>query len=383
MIYVQNRIGAAASCLLSLPGFVPPPGLPPISGEKSALLEFALPYTGIEKAAEIIRNGGVVAFPTETVYGLGASALNEKAVARIFTIKGRPSHNPIISHLAHMEAVFRYGEKSELALRLARYWPGPLTLVLPHHDSIPSIVTAGSRLAGFRIPDHPVALELLRLVDLPVAAPSANLSNTRSPTDVSMVQRQLGDLVDGILDGGRCRSGIESTVIRPEGDRIRILREGGITREQLLADGFLLAEDEPSAANSGTLDSPGLLKLHYAPSIPLVYLDCERFDRLTRSTDAGKIAVVSPEDGSILSRPPDFAFSSRALRMTTLTFSDARDAAYRLYHIFDSLDPGSLDLVLVSPLPEPNLGRAVNDRLLKAAHFIGCIRDNRLLLLPK
>src|SRR5512135_2462630 len=150
-------------------------------------------YISAAEAALRLREGRIVAFPTETVYGLGADALNEEAVRRIFSAKGRPPTNPVICHLPDAEAVFRFGEASDLAVRLSRFWPGPLTILLPHNGRIPGIVTAGSALAGFRVPHHTVALEILRRTDRPVAAPSANLSNHRSPVTALMVERQLGD----------------------------------------------------------------------------------------------------------------------------------------------------------------------------------------------
>ncbi|MEQ9363339.1 MAG: L-threonylcarbamoyladenylate synthase [Leptospirales bacterium] len=252
-----------------------------------------IPLLDVSGAARAIRDGGLVALPTETVYGLGGDALNPAAVARIFQVKGRPQFNPIICHLPDAESVFRFGRRSATAEGLSRFWPGPLTLLLPHENRIPSIVTAGSPLAGFRVPDHSLALEFLRACDTPIAAPSANRSGRRSPTSAAMVQAdydrefesdfnidlrpertsgghdgtreaggpnpgttESGPRIAGILDGGPCRVGLESTVVAivsEEPPTIRILRPGGVSAEQLRHAGFRLNQQSDGA---GTLPTP-------------------------------------------------------------------------------------------------------------------------------
>jgi len=192
---------------------------------------------GIQDAADLLRRGGLVAFPTETVYGLGADATNAEAVARIFAVKGRPATNPLIVHVADLETAKRYAATwSDAAQTLAAvWWPGPLTLVVPKTPEIVDAVSAGRPTVALRVPDHPVALELLRAFGGPVAAPSANRSTHVSPTTADHVRQELGDEVDIILDGGPCSVGIESTVLDLTGDRPVILRPGGVTRQKIEA----------------------------------------------------------------------------------------------------------------------------------------------------
>src|SRR5947207_9629696 len=185
---------------------------------------------GIGKAVEILRAGGLVAFPTETVYGLGADATNAEAVAKIFAAKGRPATNPLIVHVADVDTARRFAASWPLAAsHLAeQFWPGPLTLVLPRSPAIVPAVSAGLRTVGLRVPNHPLALQLLQQFGGPVAAPSANRSNRVSPTTAQHVRDELGDAVDLVLDGGPCAVGIESTVLDLTGDRPAILRPGGV-----------------------------------------------------------------------------------------------------------------------------------------------------------
>ncbi len=349
-------------------------------------------------AAEMIRDGKIVAFPTETVYGLGADALNEKSVNRVFKIKGRPAVNPIICHLPSSEEVFRYGEYSSLAERLSKFWPGPLTILLPHKGRIPSIVTAGSDLAGFRVPSHPMALEMLREAKTPVAAPSANLSNTRSPTTAEMVKRQLGDLIDGILDGGPCRIGVESTVVKLEGEHVRILREGGVSAEKLEEEGIPVihaelktssSQDKPS--NQTGLLSPGNLPLHYAPSVPLVYLDNIFIDKPD--------SVICLNSNPYIIKGEDISGRSTSIRIVFIntvpeTISSEitenvinlfgphgiYDVAHRLYRTLDELSSDQYDLVVAVPPALNDIGRAIQDRLYRASSYRGFIKNNKLIL---
>ena len=327
-----------------------------------------------EKAAEYILAGKLVAFPTETVYGIGADALNEKAVKRIYEVKKRNQANPLICHLHSAEAVFRFGTKSDLAEKLSRYWPGPLTLILPHEGRIPDCATAGSPLCAFRVPDHPDALKLLSLVNRPVAAPSANLSGRRSPVTAEMVQEQLGESIDGILDGGRCRVGIESTVILIQGNELEILRHGSITEEFLRSEGFAIS---PSRDNSGksvsNLQSPGLERVHYRPSVPLIWLD-----------DAGRSPIPPEHSSEALKncpfrKPGLITFSRKKLDLPHLDQNeifdlspdgDLKEAAKNLYHVFNMLGSRKIDAVYAIPLPDRDEGRAVNDRMRRASSFV-------------
>ncbi|MBI3863254.1 MAG: threonylcarbamoyl-AMP synthase, partial [Planctomycetia bacterium] len=227
----------------------------------------------ISRAAEILRAGGLVAFPTETVYGLGANALNEQAVARIFDVKGRPRFDPLIVHIPGREWISRLAAKfPPEAERLAeRFWPGPLTLVLPKLPLVPDLVTAGCPTVGLRVPDHPVAQALLRAADLPVAAPSANPFGRISPTTAEHVREQLGAQVDLTLDGGPCRVGVESTVLQLTTAEAILLRPGGTTVEEIeaLIGKVTIATTTESGAPTSGLASPGTLSSHYAPLTPL------------------------------------------------------------------------------------------------------------------
>ncbi|MBX3730552.1 MAG: threonylcarbamoyl-AMP synthase [Candidatus Sumerlaeia bacterium] len=219
---------------------------------------------GLRRAAELLAAGLLVAFPTETVYGLGADATNPDAIRRLYEAKGRPTHNPLIVHLAKAEDAPRWAaEWPESARRLAqRYWPGPLTLVVPVGAGIAPETLAGGSTVGLRVPDHPVALALLALLPFPLAAPSANASGTLSPVEAAHVLASLGDRVAAVLDGGRCRVGIESTVVDCTDAVPRVLRPGVLTAEEIgaTAAGF---------TTGGALRSPGLLDRHYAPAVPL------------------------------------------------------------------------------------------------------------------
>ena len=218
----------------------------------------------IPTAVAILRRGGLVAFPTETVYGLGADATNPVAVQRIFAAKGRPATNPLIVHVATAAVARRYASTwPEVADQLAEaFWPGPLTLVLPRQPTIAAEVSAGRGTVGLRVPNHPLALELLTAFDGPVAAPSANRANHVSPTTAGHVRDELGDRVDLILDGGPCAVGIESTVVDLTGDRPALLRPGGVSREQLEA------VVGPVDVVQGSAASPGQGSRHYAPVTP-------------------------------------------------------------------------------------------------------------------
>lgn len=335
----------------------------------------------IEAAADVIRRGGLVAFPTETVYGLGASALDPAAVARVFEVKGRPRFDPLIVHLARPGDLDRYAAPPDPRARalVERFWPGPLTLVLPRREeapgrpAIPDIVTAGLDTVALRMPDHPVALALLAAAGLPVAAPSANPFGYVSPTTAAHVVEQLGEGVDLILDGGSCRVGVESTVLALTEGRPRLLRPGGVPLESLEAllgpidvVGPIDVAPPAEGAEAGALpasaapDSPGQLPSHYAPRTPLVLLagrdDPARLARRFPGERVGLLALTPPPD------PERFA-AVEALSTT----GDLREAAQRLFGALRRLDALGLDRLLAEPCPERGLGRAILDRLRRAA----------------
>jgi L-threonylcarbamoyladenylate synthase len=341
----------------------------------------------VTEAAEILSSGGIVAIPTETVYGLAANALNEEAVKKIFALKGRPSQNPIICHLADTEHVFQYAEKSDIAVKLAKYWPGPVTLLLPHKGRIPSLITAGSDLAGFRIPDHTFTLELLKICDFPVAAPSANLSNTRSPTDVSMVLRHFAGKIDGYLDGGNCRIGIESTVIRINSDdTLSILRPGGLTEERLIKDGFIIKNNIKDEISETHLHSPGQLKKHYTPEIPLaLLLESEPSDMINQ------ILIKEYDIGSERDKGTDsiiyLSYNSGDLTRNKFNHciflsqtSDLTEIAEKLFRTFDHPTDTQADFLVIKKFPNLELGVALNDRIVRAAEYFCLIKEKKILI---
>lgn len=311
----------------------------------------------IAEAARLLRAGGLVAFPTETVYGLGASAVEPRAVARIFEAKGRPHFDPLIVHIAEPEQLGEVAaEIPEAALQLTeRFWPGPLTLVLPKTPTIPDLVTSGLDTVAVRIPDHPVALELLRQAGVPVAAPSANRFGRLSPTSAEHVADQLADRIDFILDGGPCRVGVESTVIEL-GAPPRLLRPGGLPVEDIesvIGPAAIAADSERAEVRAPT--SPGMLPQHYAPSTPLVVVDdvhSIRFDGC----------------GGLLTFQASADFSRFAAVEILSPAGDLTEAATNFFAALRRLDRGNLELIVATRFPEHGLGRALNDRLRRAAH---------------
>lgn len=313
----------------------------------------------IERAAALLRAGQLVAFPTETVYGLGANALDPEAVAKIFAAKGRPDYNPLIVHTADRgrarALVTAWPEAADLLA--ARYWPGPLTLVLPKHPSIPAIVTAGLSNVAVRVPAHPVALALLAAADLPLAAPSANPSGAVSPTSADHVARGLGDRVAMILDGGPTDVGIESTVVDLSGAEPVLLRPGMISREALEA---LVGPVRLAAERRGPepRQSPGMLDRHYAPRAPLVLFDDANDPRIrTILGEHGRESVGA----LVLDSPPAGA------GMTITLPRDPAGYGRGLYDALHRLDQSGVRLILVQRPPAGAGWAAVHDRLARAA----------------
>ena len=296
----------------------------------------------VEAATEVLRAGGLVAFPTETVYGLGADATNPAAVARIFAAKGRPATHPLIVHAATAVDAFRWAaEVPAAAQRLAvACWPGPLTLVLPRHPDLPGAATGGQPTVGLRVPDHPIALDLLARVARPIAAPSANRFGRVSPTSAADVRAEFGDLVDVVLDGGQSAVGVESTIIELVGPRPLLLRPGGVPVE-LIEEILGIAVERHDV---GPARASGMLASHYAPRCEIRLVDADSVERCVeqlRST--GRNVAVLPGGDNII--------------------EDAR----QLYRRLRDADTAGVD-VLVASLPEPTgLGLAIADRLRRAA----------------
>ncbi len=307
----------------------------------------------IERAAEILREGGIVAFPTETVYGLGANALDPMAVARVFEIKRRPRFDPLIVHVADPRQVNTLvsqlpGQAQKL---INLFWPGPLTIVLPKSDRVPDIVTAGLSTVAIRMPDHPVALTLIRRSGVPIAAPSANLFGHVSPTMAEHVYHQLGDAVDLVLNGGRCPIGIESTVISVSDDEAVLLRLGGLPVEELER---VIGPVQRHIRTQASPKSPGQLPHHYAPRTPLVLRD-RNAPELTRR--CGLLSFTEPTS------------AEGFVAVEVLSKSgDLREAAANLFVALHRLDSMQLELIVAELVPEVGLGQAINDRLRRAAH---------------
>jgi L-threonylcarbamoyladenylate synthase len=311
----------------------------------------------IDQAARLIRDGRLVAFPTETVYGLGANALDERAVERIYAAKGRPSYNPIIVHVVDAAAARALTTVwSEHAETLARvFWPGPLTLVLPRASNIPDIVTAGLDSVAVRVPAHPVAQALLRAADRPIAAPSANRSMELSPTTGRHVEKSLGDAVDLILDAGPTQVGIESTVIDLSGASPTVLRPGTISLteiERLIGPVGVAGR----VAGESARPSPGMLDRHYAPRARLHLVDAIGVGpTLTRLRAEGVLAIALIIDASV---------EGDAERMP----AEPLRYAAKLYETLHSLDDAGYDAVVVERVPDGPEWRGVRDRLERAAH---------------
>jgi L-threonylcarbamoyladenylate synthase len=319
----------------------------------------------IREAAAAIRAGEPVAFPTETVYGLGANALDAAAVARVFAIKERPSFDPLIVHFAHADDIRGFADEAETddprVVRLAAaFWPGPLTIVLRKRPTIPGIVTAGLETVGLRVPDHRVARALIEAAGLPIAAPSANRFGRVSPTRAEHVVAQLGDRVAIVLDGGPCRVGVESTVVRLADGRAELLRPGGVAAEDIAAVIGPLAPGD-RVSRSASL-SPGRSINHYAPSVPLTLVGP------TGGADAmanERIGLLAADDHGLASARA--RGGPYALVEVLSATGDRVEQAVNLFDALHRLDAASLDRIVAQSVPTDGLGRAIMDRLLRAA----------------
>ncbi|MBM3488485.1 MAG: threonylcarbamoyl-AMP synthase [Alphaproteobacteria bacterium] len=303
----------------------------------------------IARAAALIRTGGLVAFPTETVYGLGADATDDHAVARIFAAKGRPRFNPLIVHVADEAAAAALVVWTETARELARrFWPGPLTLVLARREGCPvsRLASAGLATLAVRMPAHPVAEALIAAVGRPIAAPSANRSGAVSATTAAHVARSLGAAVELVLDGGPSRIGLESTVVELTGPRPVLLRHGGASAEDVEKIAGPLAE---RTAASDAPAAPGMLASHYAPHVAL-------------RTD---VVEVHPGEALLAFGPHPLPGAVRTLNLSPA--GDLVEAAANLFAMLHALDDPSVTGIAVMAVPERGLGRAINDRLRRAA----------------
>ena len=318
----------------------------------------------IHRATEIIRQGGIVAFPTETVYGLGADAFNPLAVARIFEVKKRPYFDPLIVHVADPADVKNLVKEipSNAKKLIEKFWPGPLTVVLLKDENIPDIVTAGLSTVAIRMPNHPMALSLIKESRCPIAAPSANPFGYLSPTTAEHVRDQLGDQVDLILDGGPCTVGVESTIVSFSEGTPRLLRPGGVSLEEI---GSIIGKVEIRPVEDDKPSAPGMLPKHYAPRTPIV-LDWSAKDaEAYRGKRIGFLALKEPK--------PFLKFIHVEILSKR---GDLREGAANLFSAIRRLDALNLDLILAESVPEVGLGRAIMDRLRRASGMISAYQDS-------
>ena len=294
----------------------------------------------IRQAATLLRDGGVIGMPTETVYGLAALASNEEAVRRVFDIKGRPYDHPLIVHLSPTEDLSQWGHFNSDATALAQaFWPGPLTLLVPRTARVPDWVTGGRDTVAIRVPNHPVAESLLELISDGVVAPSANLFGKVSPTEAKHVFNDLGKLVDYILDGGPSEHGVESTIVECI-DKPTILRPGSISKDDIEAVLHISMQ-----ADTGESRAPGMLTSHYAPNAQVVLV--ETIEELRNQTSELSISGT---------------------RCISLHFDSVQEYAFRLYASLRQADETGVDVVVALLPPDQGLGVAIRDRLRKASH---------------
>ncbi|MFK3960938.1 L-threonylcarbamoyladenylate synthase [Pseudalkalibacillus hwajinpoensis] len=323
-------------------------------------------YPQIVEAAECLKQNEVVAFPTETVYGLGGNALSEEAVAKIFQAKGRPADNPLIVHVAsrpHVEKLVTSIPKQADDLMNA-FWPGPLTIVLPGGQSVARNVTAGLDTVAIRMPNHPVALAILKAANLPLAAPSANLSGKPSPTSADHVIHDLSGRIAGIVDGGSTGVGLESTVVDCSGDVVTILRPGGVTKEQLEEVVGEVAVDAALSDEGLKPKSPGVKYKHYAPTAPVTLVDgSEKYLQTIvdkRRAEGMKIGILATEESK--------SFYQADIIIPCGSRDDLISVANRLYDVLRQFDESDVDEIYSEIFTHEGVGVAVMNRLSKAAN---------------
>ena len=304
-------------------------------------------HQSLLQAARYLQDGKLVSFPTETVYGLGADATNDRAVASIYNAKGRPSFNPLIAHVPTLEVAQSIGDFSDTALQLAKqFWPGPMTVVVPLRapSSISRLVTAGLDTIALRVPAPEKVRALLAEAGRPIAAPSANLSGRISPTLATHVAADLGDKIAMILDDGPCQSGVESTIIDCSTETLRILRHGPVTQEQMESFFPGISANSTSVTNDTAPSAPGQLTSHYAPSKAV------RLEATDKKTDEFMIGFGSYQGDLNLSPSADLV-----------------EAAANLFAYLHQADKSSAQMIAIAPIPSSGLGAAINDRLARAA----------------
>ena len=326
----------------------------------------------LKKARDFILGGELVAFPTETVYGLGADATNGKAVKKIFKAKGRPQDNPLIAHIANLDQFKRVVDTeidNDLENILNTFWPGPLTVILPKSNTISNITTANLKTVGVRMPSHPVALSLIEITDRPLAAPSANTSGLPSPTRAKHVLDDLEGKIPLILGGGPCQVGVESTIIKVENEKIVILRPGGISREELakVTERKIIRKNN---SNDNKPLAPGMKYKHYSPQTK-VFLYTGKEEKLKNyleDNENKKIALVfTSETIDELKKRNDFYISQNIKIIDIGSKNDLKSIANKLFNILRELDKSENEVIVVEKIPERGIGEAVMNRIYKAA----------------
>jgi L-threonylcarbamoyladenylate synthase len=313
--------------------------------------------TDLTQAVSLLRSGEVVAVPTETVYGLAANALDERAVLKIFEAKQRPQFNPLIVHLGDVTQVARYAVAIPGAAQrlIDEFWPGPLTVLLPKTPLVPDLVTAGSPLVALRVPQHPMLQELLSTIDFPLAAPSANPSGYVSPTTAAHVLEQLDGCISYILDGGRCEVGLESTIVGFDGEDVVLHREGSLPAEALEA--VLGKPLRRASAADRAATTPGTLKSHYATTTPLYLGDVRKL-----------LTQFSHERCAVISFSQEHTEATQSFVLAPN--GQLEEAARNLFATLREADAAGCTVILAEPVPEQGIGRAINDRLRRAQHLL-------------
>ena len=324
------------------------------------------------QAADVLRQGGLVAFPTETVYGLGANGLDPRAVARIFAAKGRPADNPLILHIAERHEVGKLARKvpANAKALMEKYWPGPLTVVLARTGIVPDIVTGGLDTVAIRLPASSVARELIRLAGVPVAGPSANTSGRPSPTTAQDVMADMAGKIEVIVDAGPCGIGVESTVVDCTTPVPTLLRPGGVTLEMLMET---LGEVEVDPALGGedfAPRSPGMKYTHYAPAAPMTLFEGE-VDKVAAALahEADRLLAAGKRVGAVTTLETAPLLASRVAAVSLGSRENVEEAAANLYSALRHFDTEKVDVILAEGLPEAGLGLAVMNRLRKAAGY--------------
>ena len=312
-----------------------------------------MPSAQLQQAIELLRNDNVVCVPTETVYGLAASLYSERAIDKIYALKGRPRTNPLIVHIGRKEdlAPLCIEVPAPLQRLIDRFWPGPLTILVEKSDRVPYTITAGSSRVGIRMPNHPLTLALLRALPFPLVAPSANPYNAISPTTVKHVEDYFGLAIPLILDGGPCEQGLESTVLGIENEQVVIYRQGMITAEQIESlVGPIVVKNEAGEKQV----APGMTLKHYSPKTPTIV--CEHLEQF-KEDSAGKAFLLFSKKHPELPQAHQYVLSEK---------EDLSEAAARLYQVLHELDQRSYNQIVCERFPDIGIGRAINDRLLRA-----------------